>query len=73
MDASQLGKVLLVGALVLAVGGVVLLAVGALGLGRLPGDLSFGRKDVRVHVPIATSVILSIVATIVLNLLLRRR
>lgn len=73
VDASQLGKVLLIGAVVLAVGGVVLLAASALGIGRLPGDLSFEKKNVRVFVPIATSIILSIVATIVLNLLFRRR
>lgn len=73
VDPSQIGKVLLVGAVVLAVVGLVFLAGSALGVGRLPGDLSFGKKNVRVYVPIATSVILSIVATIVLNLLFRRR
>lgn len=73
VDPSQIGKVLLVGAVVLAVVGLVFLAGSALGVARLPGDLSFGKKNVRVYVPIATSVILSIVATIVLNLLFRRR
>ncbi len=73
MDASQIGKVLLVGAVVLAVLGLVFLGGSALGVSRLPGDLSFGKKNVRVYVPITTSVILSIVATIVLNLLFRRR
>jgi len=73
VDASQIGKVLLVGAVVLAVLGLVFLAGNALGVSRLPGDLSFGKKNVRVYMPIATSVILSIVATIVLNLLFRRR
>lgn len=48
VDASQIGKVLLIGAMVLGVGGVVLLAGSALGMGRLPGDLSFGKKSVRV-------------------------
>ena len=73
MDALQIGKILLIGAVVLAVAGVVFLAGSALGVGRLPGDLSFGKRNVRVYVPIATSVILSIVATIVLNVLFRRR
>lgn len=73
MDALQIGKILLVGAVVLAAVGLVFLAGSALGVGRLPGDLSFGKKNVRVYVPIATSVVLSIVATIVLNLLSRRR
>ena len=72
MDAAQIGKYLLVAALVLAATGGLLLLAGGLGLGRLPGDLAFGKKNVRVYVPIATSVILSIVATIVLNVLSRR-
>lgn len=59
--------------MVLAVLGLVFLAGSALGVSRLPGDLSFGKKNLRVYAPIATSVILSIVATIVLNLLFRRR
>ncbi len=72
MDVSQIGKYLLVAAVVLAATGLILLAAGGLGLGRLPGDLAFGKKNVRVYVPIATSIVLSVVATIVLNLLSRR-
>lgn len=72
MDASQIGKLLLVAAAVLAVTGLLLLLLGGLGLGRLPGDLSFGSRSTRVYIPIATSILLSIVATIVLNLLARR-
>ncbi len=72
MDVSHVGRYLLVAALVLAATGLLLLLAGSLGLGRLPGDLAFGKRNVRVYVPIATSVILSVVATIVLNLLSRR-
>src|SRR5205085_926652 len=73
VDASHIGKYLLVAALVLAVTGLLLLLAGGLGLGRLPGDFAFGKKNVRVYVPIATSIILSVVGTIVLNLFFRRR
>ncbi len=59
-------------AAVLAFTGLGLLAASAFGLGRLPGDLSFGRGGARVHVLLGTSVVLSVVATLVLNLLLRR-
>ncbi len=72
MEVSQIGKFLLVAALVLAATGLVLLLAGGLGIGRLPGDLAFGKKNVRVYVPIASSIVLSIVATIVLSLLFRR-
>ena len=72
MDASQVGRFLLVGALVLGVAGALLVAASALGIGRLPGDLSFKRGNLRVYVPLASSILLSVVATVVLNLLFRR-
>jgi hypothetical protein len=53
--------------------GVVLIAIGVLwpvisklGLGRLPGDIVIERENVRLYVPIMTSLIVSVV----LNLLL---
>lgn len=72
MDASQIGRFLLVGAVVLAVAGGLLLGASALGLGRLPGDLSFRSGNARVYVPLATSIVVSVVATVVLNVLFRR-
>ncbi len=72
MDTSQIARVLLAMALVLGVGGLVLLGASALGLGRLPGDLRFGKGNVRVYLPLATCLVLSVVATVVLNLLFRR-
>lgn len=72
MDAGQIGRWLVVAAVVLAVAGGALLVGSRLGLGRLPGDLAFGRGGTRVYVPLATSLLVSIVATIVLNVLARR-
>ena len=72
MDASQVGRLLLIAAVVLGVSGVLILIASALGLGRLPGDVSFTRGNLRVYVPLASSIVLSVVATVVLSLLLRR-
>ena len=72
MDTSQIGRILLVAALVAGVAGLLLVGASALGLGRLPGDFSFGRGNVRVYLPLATSIVVSVVATVVLNVLLRR-
>ena len=72
MGTSQIGRALLVMAVVLGVCGLVLLAASAFGLGRLPGDLRFGSGNTRVYVPLATSLVLSVVATVVLNVLFRR-
>lgn len=68
MEPRDVGRLLLIGGLLVAALGVVFL----LGGGRLPGDLRFGRGNTRVYIPLATCLILSIVATIVLNLFLRR-
>ena len=43
-----------------------------LGGGRLPGDLSFRRGNARIYVPLVTCLIVSVVASIVLNLFFRR-
>jgi Protein of unknown function (DUF2905) len=70
---AQLGKALLVlGAVLMLVGGVVL-AAERLGLGRLPGDLSWQGKHGSFHFPLMTSLIISVVLTVLLNLWLRNR
>jgi Zn-dependent protease with chaperone function len=68
MDSHDLGRMLVIGGLLVAAVGAVFL----LGGGRLPGDLSFGKGNARVYIPLATCLIVSIVATIVLNLFSRR-
>lgn len=72
---SQIAKALVVlGLAIAAVGALVWLAERlGLGLGRLPGDLHFGGKSFSVSVPIVTSILISVVLTIVLNLWLRNR
>jgi hypothetical protein len=72
MDLSGVGKLLLVAAVLLAVLGVTFLLVGKGILPRLPGDFSFGRRNVRVFIPLGTSIVLSILLTVILNLLFRR-
>lgn len=44
-----------------------------LGLGRMPGDIVIERRNLRVYFPVVTSIVVSIVLTILANLLLRRR
>jgi hypothetical protein len=71
MDFQSLGKVLVVAAVALAVLGGLLWAGGALGLGRLPGDVRFSRGGWSCAVPLVSSLILSILLTLLLNLLIR--
>jgi len=67
-----LGRLLIGGALVLLVLGGLFLLLGRLGLDRLPGDLVFNRGNFTVYFPLGLMILLSIVGTIVLNVLLRR-
>lgn len=62
--------------------GLVLLAIGLilsfaghwsfLKLGRLPGDLVFKRDTFTLYLPLATSIVLSILLTLVLSFFFRR-
>jgi hypothetical protein len=72
MTISDMARVLLMVAGLVAVVGVIMVIAGRLGLGHLPGDLSFGRGGVRIYVPLASCLLLSLVATIVINLLFRK-
>jgi hypothetical protein len=56
--------------------GVVLIVAGLLwpwltrlGLGRLPGDIVIERENFRLYIPIATSIVISVVLSLVLWLL----
>lgn len=70
---QQLGRMLLVLGLVIVGVGLALIFGDKLGLGRLPGDLVWKRKNTTVYFPIVTSVVLSVVLSLVLNLFLRRK
>jgi hypothetical protein len=65
----DLGRWLIAIGGVLVLIGILVIAGGRLGLGRLPGDLRWSRGNVRVYVPLGTSLLLSIILTVVLNLL----
>lgn len=67
----ELGKMLIIFGVILVVVGILMSAKIPF-LGRLPGDIAIERDGLTFYAPIATSVILSIVLTIILNLFLRR-
>ena len=74
MPLDDLGRTLVVMGIALAVLGGILLLVGTVpGLGRLPGDISIERGNFRFYAPIATSLLLSVLLTIVLNVVASRR
>lgn len=61
---------IVVGAVIVLVG--LLVSTGALNwFGRLPGDVRFESGSTRVFLPITSMVIVSVVLTVVVNLVLR--
>jgi hypothetical protein len=72
---TDLGRMLVILGFVLVVVGAVLTIVGRahLPLGRLPGDIVYRGKNTTVYFPLATSVLVSVVLSIVLYVVGRWR
>jgi len=69
----ELGRMLIVLGVVIALVGAVLLVAGRVpGLGRLPGDIHVERGNWSVYVPLGTSIVLSLLLTLALWLIGRR-
>ena len=72
MGLESVGKLLIGGAVALLVLGGVLFLLGRMGVDRLPGDLVLRRGNFTLYFPIGLMILLSVVGTIVLNIILRR-
>ncbi|PYO22615.1 MAG: DUF2905 domain-containing protein [Candidatus Rokuibacteriota bacterium] len=69
----DIGRMLVVFGLLIALVGVVLMLVGRVPwLGRLPGDIHIQRGNWTFYFPLATSLLLSVVLTLILWILGRR-
>jgi hypothetical protein len=72
MPYDQLGKMLLiVGGAILLIGLAILLLGRTSFFGRLPGDFSFSSGNFTCVVPLASMIIVSLLLTIILNVVLR--
>ena len=70
---QELGRVLVVaGVIAVLVGLVLMLAPRIPWLGRLPGDIVVQRGPLTLYAPLMTSLVLSVVVTLLLNLFWRR-
>jgi Protein of unknown function (DUF2905) len=72
---ADLGRVLVLVGVVLAVGGLLLILLGrtSLPLGRLQGDIVYRGKNTTFYFPLATSILLSVVLSILLYVVSRFR
>ncbi|HYL70237.1 MAG TPA: DUF2905 domain-containing protein [Candidatus Dormibacteraeota bacterium] len=70
---GDIGKLLLIVGLALALAGAILVVGARLGLGRLPGDIAVSRGNVSIAFPIVTCLVISVILTVVINVVLRLR
>ncbi|MCC6458455.1 MAG: DUF2905 domain-containing protein [Caldilineaceae bacterium] len=69
---ADLGRLLMItGGGLLLLGLILMLAGRIPGLGQLPGDISIERGNFRVYAPLGTMVVLSVILTIVINIVAR--
>ncbi len=70
---ENIARYLIIGGIVLFLigGGVYLAAKFGIPLGRLPGDIRIERENGSFYFPLATSILVSVVLTIVVNVISR--
>ncbi len=72
-EFGSLGRILMfIGVLIFVLGGLLTFVGKIPYIGRLPGDIYIKRENFTFYFPLATGILLSVVLTIVLNLLFRR-
>ena len=72
MELANLGKILLIIGGMIVLAGLVILIFGKTGfMGKLPGDILIQKGNFTFYFPLVTFLILSIVLTIVVNILIR--
>ncbi len=72
MDLQGMGKIILIAGVFLAVLGILLVLSPKIPfIGKLPGDFYFSRGDSTFYFPLATSILVSALLTLLLNFVLR--
>ncbi len=71
MEARSIGLLLMGAGVVLAVVGLVAYWGGLSWFGRLPGDIRYQSESTRIFIPITSMVLISLLLTVLVNLLRR--
>lgn len=73
-DFSAFGKILVVLGILIAILGIFIIMAGKIPyIGRLPGDIYIRRKNFTFYFPLATSIIISIVLSILFWLIFSKK
>ena len=69
---SGLGKVMILMGIFLIIFGLIVIGVGKLPyLGKLPGDIYIRKGNFTFYFPLATSILISLILTVLLNIIFR--
>ena len=71
MTSYSAGPTLVLLGLAIVVVGLLVWAGGFAWFGRLPGDIRIERETVRIYIPIVSMLVVSVVLTLLLNLISR--
>ena len=73
MAVESLGRMILyIGIIMVLIGGFFILAAKVPWFGRLPGDIVWRREGLTIFVPVTTMILVSVVLTVLLNIVWRR-
>lgn len=73
MATESLGRLLIyIGIVTVLIGGFFILVAKVPWFGKLPGDIVYRREGLTLYVPIATMILLSLILTLLLNLIWRK-
>ena len=72
MNWVEVGRFLVVAGTVILLLGILFMAADKLPLGRLPGDFHLGSGRFKIYIPLATSLLISIALTLIINFFSKR-
>ena len=73
MNASAIGKfIIILGIVFVVIGGIFLLIGKIPFIGRLPGDIYIQKKNFHFYFPVVTCLVISFVLTLILSLFFRK-
>ncbi len=67
-----MGRFLIILGVAIVLLGVIVSVAPRLGIGHLPGDILIRRKNFALYIPIASSILISIILALLLNIFGRR-
>ncbi|MGQ9707691.1 MAG: DUF2905 family protein [bacterium] len=69
---QPLARLLIIAGIFLILAGLALILFSRLGIFRLPGDILIQRRNLIIYIPVASAIVLSLLLTLILNLIFWR-